>query len=157
MNLHAILESFGVARWHTRPHVPAETIGHHVAGVQEVIDFLTDDQASAALLRAARRHDAPELLTGDIPHVAKQRWEMLRRGIEEAEGLAAAEMGLKWPELSQDEGRILALADRLQAFLYINAYAPAQLEAIGMNRAELCRMAWAIGPDMGAKVEGVLK
>ena len=60
--------------------------------------------------------------------------------------------------LSGSERSILRLADRLAAWLWVAAVSPAALatEDFRQNRTDMIGAAWAIHPDMGARVEGLL-
>lgn len=62
-------QSLSVQRYHTQ-RIRPQSIGEHAAGVAEIVLLIRPD-ASAELITAALRHDAFEVVTGDIPAPAK--------------------------------------------------------------------------------------
>ena len=60
--------------------------------------------------------------------------------------------------LSGSERSILRLADRLAAWLWVAATAPAELATADFQqeRRDMIGAAWAINPDVAARVEGLL-
>lgn len=158
MNIARILAAHGVTRWHAKPGIPAEPLGHHHACVATLCDWLADG-ASAELLRAALWHDAHEILTGDAPADAKRRYPALRAAYEAAAAEANAELRIPECQLDRREAAILALADRLAAILYVAAYAPHLMQTGEWiaERTMATQAAWGIGQDVAAKVMGVMK
>jgi hypothetical protein len=72
-----------------------------------------------ALLRAALTHDDGEIGTGDIPAPVKGLMTPdLAQMLDQMESLARFEIWGLDPELTEDEGLWLKLADRLDAYLW---------------------------------------
>lgn len=159
MSIAKILRGNYVRRFHANPdlaHV-GDTVGHHHAAVAQIVLHLWPT-ASCALLRQALHHDAAEQFVGDLPQPFKAASPDFAREHARIEGYFAAEMGID-DILTDREEAVLKLADRLAAYLHVRHVAPYVLGGSGWpeDRAELLRRAWALGADMAAKVEAVLK
>lgn len=107
-----------VKRYHTRVTIGQQTVAEHSHRVISILRFLTDDQLTLELLLAAHQHDIPELISGDMPYVAKRSFQQLDEAITEVEAQLSAEMGLAPLELTPDEEELLKQADMLEAAMY---------------------------------------
>lgn len=114
--LEFILSGSEVTRYHTVTTLVKETVGHHSHGVA-LIALLLQPNASRQLLMAALFHDLAEHLTGDIPSPAKRELGVGAR-IDELEARLMKGAGIIMPVLSEDEQRVLKLADLAQGALY---------------------------------------
>jgi hypothetical protein len=103
-------------------------------------------EVSPDLDKASRFHDEAEKVLGDMPGPAKARFWYLRWAYAIAERTVLREMGLSWT-LTRQERRILALADKADAWLIAcrvgAADDPEWVEAF----AKLERMAEKLGTD----------
>jgi hypothetical protein len=103
-------------------------------------------EVSLDLDKAALNHDQAERVLGDTPGPAKARFWYLRWAYAIAEWVVLREMGLSWT-LTRQERRILALADKADAWLIAArvgaADDPEWVEAF----AKLQRMADKLGTD----------
>jgi 5'-deoxynucleotidase YfbR-like HD superfamily hydrolase len=73
--------------------------------------------ASASLLKAALYHDLAEQVVGDIPSPAKRRFDLGER-LDKLERAVIEEAGIENPALTDEEARILKLADIAQGALF---------------------------------------
>ncbi len=113
------MEAMEVQRYHTRSLIKGETVGHHSACAAWLAGQLWLDihgtQPSSFLLMAVLEHDAPELVTGDVPATAKWRSSELTRALQSLEVGVEKDFGfVANSELSGDEKEILKMADILQ-------------------------------------------
>jgi 5'-deoxynucleotidase YfbR-like HD superfamily hydrolase len=107
-----------VLRFHTRPQLHPQNVGHHSYGVAWLCWVLTKEQASAALLMAALSHDLPEFITGDLPSPTKRR---IGRGVVselEEEVWRKAGMPVQGFQLTEEERRLLHLADLMEGMMH---------------------------------------
>jgi 5'-deoxynucleotidase YfbR-like HD superfamily hydrolase len=117
-----------VTRWHaSRCHAlrnSGDTTDAHAARCCRLLLALKPD-ASANLLAACLHHDVPERVTGDVPWGAKQdatlRDTLVRLDIGET-----MRIGLAEPR-TQEEHDWIKLVDRLDAYLWCQMIAPAEL------------------------------
>ncbi len=110
--LRAFSRAGDVLRFHTRPQLQPQTVGHHTYGVLWLVWVLMGGKPSANLMYAALRHDTPEFITGDLPSPVKRSVGGDKLDELEAEVLEKAH--LPAPELTDDEQRLLHLADCLE-------------------------------------------
>ena len=114
--LEFIMAGSEVLRYHTKTTLVKETVGHHSHGVAMLVLMLSP-QASGRLLRAALTHDLAEHVTGDIPSPAKRQYGIGEQvSLFEEDLLTAA--GLGTPPLTQDEERLLKVADVAHGALF---------------------------------------
>lgn len=109
--LELLMRGVNTRRFHTVPTISCETVGHHSAIVAGLV-FLIDAGASASLLIHATFHDLPEFMTGDIPSPSKRAF-VDRNRLDEAEVSCLQKFGVQLPVLTQDEQRLLKVADIL--------------------------------------------
>lgn len=107
--LAALSRGSYVVRFHTRPQVQPQNVGHHTYGVIYLCWVLYGGKPSAALITRAITHDTPEFKTGDVPGPVKSANAL--RPMEEA---VLAQAFLPTPPLTDDEERVLRLADLLE-------------------------------------------
>lgn len=105
-----------VKRFHTVNTLITETVGHHSHGVAMMCLVFKPD-CSKELLVAALMHDLAEHQTGDIPSPAKKQYGIGAQ-VDELEERLMREVGLHMPELSDEEKRILKLADIAQGCIF---------------------------------------
>jgi 5'-deoxynucleotidase YfbR-like HD superfamily hydrolase len=105
-----------VSRYHTVFTFNNETVGHHSHGVAMMVLMMKPD-ASASLLKAALYHDLAEQVVGDIPSPAK-RQSGLGQHLDKLELAIIENAGIENPALTDEEARILKLADIAQGALF---------------------------------------
>lgn len=105
-----------VSRYHTVFTFNNETVGHHSHGVAMMVLMMKPD-ASASLLKAALYHDLAEQIVGDIPSPAKRQFGLGQR-LDKLELAIIEEAGIENPALTDEEARILKLADIAQGALF---------------------------------------
>ena len=105
-----------VSRYHTVFTFNNETVGHHSHGVAMMVLMMKPD-ASASLLKAALYHDLAEQVVGDIPSPAKRQFGLGQR-LDKLELSIIEEAGIENPALTDEETRILKLADIAQGALF---------------------------------------
>jgi 5'-deoxynucleotidase YfbR-like HD superfamily hydrolase len=105
-----------VSRYHTVHTLQRETVGHHSHGVVVLCKILCPD-ASADLLWTAAIHDLAEHHTGDIPSPSKRKYGIGQQ-VSELEDQLLDAAGLTMPNLTEQEKRILKLADIAQGALF---------------------------------------
>lgn len=117
-----VYESGKVTRWHTSRAFGQQTNADHSWGVAMIITMLWPD-ASAALLKAALMHDLPERMTGDVPSHAKWNFLPLKEAVKTMEENYWKRVSLKLPVLSEEEKKQLALADQIEALMFLSVTA----------------------------------
>ena len=122
MNIHDLIRSGLVRRWHANPDLAwtGETNGHHQWVVASLIAALNPN-ASAALLVEAIWHDVGEVMAGDLPAPFKAENPELAAAHAEFEHAQRKRIcGQRY--LSVTEHLWLVLADRLAAQLWMLAH-----------------------------------
>lgn len=112
------IESGRVARYHAAPTVAPQTVGLHSWGVAMIVLYLTQGQASSALLVCALMHDVAELHTGDIPFGVKRRSPEIKALLGRMEEEAHSTLALPIPELDAKDQALLKIADTLEGLLW---------------------------------------
>ena len=105
-----------VIRYHTVFTFNNETVGHHSHGVAMMVLMMKPD-ASASLLKAALYHDLAEQVVGDIPSPTK-RQSGLGKHLDKLELAIIEDAGIENPKLTDEEARVLKLADIAQGALF---------------------------------------
>ena len=108
-----IRRGYNVKRFHTTKRLQEETVGHHSANVAAILLRL-DPDCSRNLLVAALVHDVPEAYTGDVPAPCKWDNPHIKEGLNECERAYMQEYELPWPELTEEEQKLLKVADMLE-------------------------------------------
>ena len=111
-----ITSGAAVKRYHTVTTLTQETVGHH-SHVVAMFTLLLKPDASRSLLMAALFHDLAEHQTGDIPSPSKREFGIGNK-IEILEHELMASVGIIMPKLSDEEARILKLADIMQGLFF---------------------------------------
>lgn len=121
-----------VARYHTQPLIRPQSVGEHSANVallltlmlgpaegRDGMTLLLSEVRISRLMKAALFHDLPESKTGDIPApVKREGGQELRRLIHAIEARTVGEAGLEPVMLTEQDRRLLKLADCLEGMLY---------------------------------------
>jgi 5'-deoxynucleotidase YfbR-like HD superfamily hydrolase len=119
-----------VQRWHTHPVLArtGQTLGHHQWGVATIIAAL-HPAPSAALIMSAIWHDAGEFVSGDMPYDAKRGNITLSYELGKVEDRARRKLTGSRQSLDDDDKAWLELADRLEAYLYVQVVEPRLLDS----------------------------
>ena len=102
-----------VKRYHTIPTINSETVGEHSFGVAMMVLAITEQKASANLLKAALFHDMAEQHTGDVPFPSKKAFPIVKFALEAAEESWNEENGFH-VDLTDRDKRVLKWADMSQ-------------------------------------------
>jgi 5'-deoxynucleotidase YfbR-like HD superfamily hydrolase len=118
-----------VQRWHTHPVLArsGQTLGHHQWGVATIIAAL-HPAPSAALLMTAMWHDVGEAVAGDVPHTAKRANLTLSYELGKVEDKARQKLTRCKIAISDEGHAWIELADRLEAYLYVQTVEPRLLD-----------------------------
>lgn len=105
-----------VQRMHMIPVLHRQNVAAHSFGVAWWCWALTNEKPSVNLLMAALAHDLAEGVVGDIPAPTKR---MLQSGaLDQAEHEADYNGGMPVFELTEEEARVLKLADSMDLLHY---------------------------------------
>lgn len=116
--LELVLSGGSVRRYHTVPTVHPETVAAHSYLVAWCCAVLVD-ACSSYLLLAALQHDIAEYVTGDLPAPTKRQLGISAQfACYEEEVLRAHAHTDHHTQLTDEERRILKLADRCSGMLY---------------------------------------
>jgi 5'-deoxynucleotidase YfbR-like HD superfamily hydrolase len=111
-DLNFLRDAFHVKRYHSVWHVHMpETVGHHTCGVIALIFWLYDDAPPIHVVKHALHHDAPEVVTGDIPATAKWQSQPLKDSLVTMENGIVEQFGLATDPMSVRETALLKFAD----------------------------------------------
>jgi len=125
-----------VERFHVTPTLHCQTVGEHSFGVMTIL-FEVAEKPSFELIIAALVHDAPEVLTGDIP--APTMWEhpVLKEAMGHVEHMTMLKFNLDHiaAKLTDKERNLLRFADSMECVLF------AIEEATDGNR-KMATVAW---------------
>lgn len=127
-----------------------QTLGHHQWGVAVLMLDLFPE-CSRAALKEALLHDTGEPGAGaDIAAPAKAKYPTLNLLAERAERAERAALGVPVNDtLSETEGDMIFLCDKLEAYLYVQTRAPWVLErpAWQQCRTKLVQLAARLGVE----------
>ena len=112
------LEAGRVARYHAAPTVAPQSVGLHSYGVAVLCLHLCGGYPSAELLQAALLHDAPEIITGDVPYTTKRNSPTIKHELEQLEERVYNYDVLPFPKLTEAEVATLKLADTLDGLIW---------------------------------------
>lgn len=107
-----------VQRYHSVPTITSDTVGEHTFGVVWLCALLSGGAPRAELLLAAVWHDVPELTVGDMPAPAKRRLGLSEAFATMEQEVLGGMLRLPIPQLTEDEQRILSIADRIDGMLH---------------------------------------
>lgn len=128
-NITRALWASGINRWHASRNIRLRNSGdctdRHALRCCRLLRAL-HPKPSADLICAVMDHDVPEMVTGDVPWGAKQHNHVLRDALHSAEAQVNAEYDLVTPGSFYDAAWV-KLVDRLDAWLWAQAIAPAEL------------------------------
>lgn len=116
MNVHKVLASAHVERYHTRIHVKNQTLDRHLWGVSVLVQYF-DPTCRKELILAALTHDCSELATGDTPAPVKWLNPELKAVLDTIEYRTNVDWGIHY-ELSLDETTLLKVCDYIEGMLY---------------------------------------
>lgn len=120
MNLTDIYESGAVKRYHGKRTLHNQTVADHCWGVATILMWLYyPDLPPDKSFQHALLHDAPELITGDVPAPAKWRSANLSQALADLEDAVSAEMGL--PQFPHDP--IVSFCDNAELAMHCTAQA----------------------------------
>lgn len=114
--LSFLIEGANVDRYHTRPGIRSNKVGHHSHGVVMLMWLVSDGQVSAKALMAAGSHDLAEQVTSDVSSPAK-RMLGIRKQLQDTEDKVLGYMGFKF-DLTPEEDNWLSLADLFNQIMY---------------------------------------
>jgi 5'-deoxynucleotidase YfbR-like HD superfamily hydrolase len=106
-----------VTRFHQHAGHRLNTDAQHSHGVAMMTLFLSEGLPSNTLLLAALTHDLAEQCTGDVPFPTKRAVPGLKEQLDSMELAHLRAHDLEFP-LTEEERRILNLADSLDGILY---------------------------------------
>ena len=121
MRLTDLLALSHAPRWTTVAHSRPQSVADHTFRVMVILDELgrrLGKPVSLAVLSRAMFHDGAEALTGDIPGDFKEK---LAGGLDDAEKSMAPWLA-DLPRLTEEEARLLKLADRIETFTFIHNF-----------------------------------
>lgn len=162
-NTTRTLWASGVNRWHASRNIRLRNSGdctdRHALRCCRLLRAL-HPKPTAELICAVMDHDVPEMVTGDVPWGAKQRNPTLRDALHWTEAEIEADLGLTTPR-HDDDVAWLKLVDRLDAWLWVQAHDPAELDtqdwinatqhirsiALGLGGDALKERVWAVMED----------
>ena len=102
-----------VKRYSTWPMIREQTVGQHcwrVASIYVEIFGLP----RAEVLYYCLHHDSGELWAGDIPFGVKLQVTGLKESMDNAEAIGLRMLGIKLPELTQEESIMVKISDLLE-------------------------------------------
>ncbi len=111
-------------RYHTRPEIN-QNVKEHSFGVALIISTLHPNP-SANLLKAAILHDCPEGVYGDFLAPAKDKFPEIAEFDKRLAELYWEEIGIRFPELDEEEKIWLEFADRYECVLFGRSCVPEQ-------------------------------
>ena len=120
MNLHEKINSSKalanrVVRYHCYPTHQTQSIGEHSNRVLTIFVELWGIPRAEVLYYIAC-HDKGEYWAGDTPFGAKRDHPLLKEGVDQAEESGLKKLGIKLPDLNEDEFIQFKVADILEMF-----------------------------------------
>ena len=110
-----LMRAYNVKRYHTADVPEIQTVGDHTARVALLTVYLTGGNH---LVWPALLHDGAEDEVGDVNAHAKRKYPYLNEAVDHAEATAFAEIGLRMPDLTEEDEAILKVADKLDLVLF---------------------------------------
>lgn len=116
MNISKVLESGDVERFHSNPGITKQRNSEHQWGVAMLCQHFNPKCRKEVLL-AAMTHDAPELITGDLPATFKWSNPEVKPFLDKFEQEIETEWGINF-ELNEGEKFLLKVCDMLEGMQY---------------------------------------
>jgi len=104
-----------VERYHAWRTLRRQSVGEHTWQVLRIYDEIFGLH-DAEVARWILWHDAPELITGDVPFQTKRRWPEVKKALTEAEEVASRELDIVWPEITDLQRARIKLCDVLEMY-----------------------------------------
>lgn len=104
-------------RYHGWRTIKDDLVSSHSYNVANLVMLLRPD-CRKELLMVAIRHDSAEWIAGDTPSDVKRQVPELKVALDAYEDKIFADMGLALPELTEDEYKVLKLADNLDGMMF---------------------------------------
>lgn len=108
------------AMWHSNDCIKS----HQVRCVGLVYDFVPDPPST--LVEAARWHDQPEVILGDMPFTTKRDWPYLAEVYASAERVVIERYNVPQPD-NDWEKQVIKFVDSLDAYEWVLEHAPEEL------------------------------
>jgi 5'-deoxynucleotidase YfbR-like HD superfamily hydrolase len=105
-----------IQRVHTMPTIYRQSVGEHTFSMACIVMFIHPN-ASAALLRAALKHDMAEAFTGDTPSPAKWHFPAIEDALKDAERKIKLRFEIG-EDLTPHEQNILKFADICELMMF---------------------------------------
>ena len=116
MNVHKVLESAHVERYHTMAHIKNQTNDRHGWAVAILCQHF-DPNCRKEVILAAMTHDSAELETGDNPAPVKWANPELKEVLDKIEHRVNTDWGIHY-ELTPDEKLLLKVSDYIEGMQY---------------------------------------
>jgi 5'-deoxynucleotidase YfbR-like HD superfamily hydrolase len=104
-----------VKRYHTWRTIQTQTVGEHCCRVAQIYCELWG-LPRAEVLYYALHHDSGELLSGDVPFLAKSESAQLKEGCRAVEKKGLERLRVELPLLTMDEQRRMKIADLMEMY-----------------------------------------
>ncbi len=158
-DLRAIERAGRVRRWHPNPDLcdTFDPVAYHAGRVARICMALWP-HCKGGLLKAALTHDDGEAgAWGDVPSPAKVAMSFYASNeMRRAERKARHALWCRHVHLSATDRQRLELADKLDAFMWCQRFAPDALDRDGWPEAREWLRAQAIALGVADKVAGVV-
>ncbi len=107
-------------RYHMQPTLKEDNLASHSYRVSMFCYLLAGGNPSGNLMSAALLHDVGEVAIGDVgSHVKRGLPDRFRDSLKKMEGDYITEhLGLEQPELTEEEERVISLADKFDGMLF---------------------------------------
>lgn len=107
-----------VKRWHTKPIIGENTVGHHSFGALSLL-LLLHPEPTLTLIKAIAWHDMGESEMGDVPSPALWADPEYNAAYTAGEQKVLDRIGVRMGLLSREEQAWLVGVDKLDAFLFV--------------------------------------
>lgn len=104
-------------RYHGWRTIKDDLVGSHSYNVANLVMLLRPD-CRKELLMVAIRHDSAEWIAGDSPSDVKRQVPELKVALDAYEDKVFADIGLTLPDLTDDEYKVLKIADNLDGLMF---------------------------------------
>jgi 5'-deoxynucleotidase YfbR-like HD superfamily hydrolase len=107
-----------VLRYHCEDLLKPQDVAQHSYGVAWLCWLLADQHPTVYLIMGALQHDAAEHGTGDIPSTTKRELN-IRAQVQDMEDKLLEHNGINIGQLTEEEEKILKIADALDGVLHM--------------------------------------